>query len=94
MRTFHPRMAWIYWTCQETVGGGAGWVRGGVRGMDAAAKPPGTGSRRPPRTQPVPPNPQPSCCRCRCSGFKGGCRAAGPAMQEPHLPRRRLCLKP
>ncbi len=33
MRTFHPRMAWIYWTCQETVGGGAGWVRGGVRGM-------------------------------------------------------------
>ncbi len=41
MRTFHPRMAWIYWMCQQTVGGGAGWGRGGVRGMDAAAKPQG-----------------------------------------------------
>lgn len=37
--TFHPRMAWIYRTGQETVGGGAGWVRGGLRGMDAADKP-------------------------------------------------------
>ena len=30
----------------------SGWVRGGVSRMDAAAKPPGTDSRRPPRTQP------------------------------------------
>jgi hypothetical protein len=41
---------------RESVRGGAGWVRGGVRGMDAAAKPPGMGLRRPPRTQPAPPS--------------------------------------
>ena len=74
MRTFHPRMAWIHRTHQQTVGGGAGWVRGGVRGMDAAAKP-RDGLTASPRTQPAPPNLQPSCCRCRCSGFKAG---AGP----------------
>jgi len=43
-------------THTETVRGGAGWVRGGVRGMDAAAKPPRTGSRRPPRTHPARPS--------------------------------------
>ncbi len=47
-------------TRTETVRGRAGWVRGGVRGMDAAAKPPWTGSRRPPRTPPRPAKPQPS----------------------------------
>jgi len=36
----------------KSVRGRSGWVRGGVRGMDAAAKPPWTDSRRPPRTQP------------------------------------------
>ena len=35
----------------ETVRGRAGWVRG-VRGMDAAAKPPGTDSRRPRESNP------------------------------------------
>ena len=36
----------------KSVRGRSGWVRGGVSRMDAAAKPPGTDSRRPPRTQP------------------------------------------
>ncbi|WP_256647617.1 hypothetical protein, partial [Stenotrophomonas maltophilia] len=36
------------WTHTETVRGRAGGIRGGVRGMDAAAKPPRTDSRRPP----------------------------------------------
>ena len=37
---------------QETVRGRAGWVRGSVRRMDAAAKPPRTGLRRPPQPDP------------------------------------------
>jgi len=44
------------WQHTETIRGRAGWVRGGVRGMDAAAKPPRTGSRRPPRTHPARPS--------------------------------------
>jgi len=36
----------------KSVRGRSGWVRGGVSRMDAADKPPGTDSRRPPRTQP------------------------------------------
>ncbi len=46
----------VGWPHTETVRGRAGWVRGGVRGMDAAAKPTGTYLRRPPRTQPARPN--------------------------------------
>ncbi len=40
------------WTRTETVRGREGGLRRGVRGMDAAAKPPGTGSRRPLRAPP------------------------------------------
>ncbi|MGG6387252.1 hypothetical protein, partial [Bacillus velezensis] len=43
-------------THPETVRGRAGWVRGGVRDMDAAAKPPWTGSRRPPGIDPARPS--------------------------------------
>ena len=44
------------WTHPETVRGRAGWVRGGVRRMDAAAKPTRTYLRRPPRTHPARPS--------------------------------------
>ncbi|MDF2482352.1 MAG: hypothetical protein K0R79_2709, partial [Stenotrophomonas indicatrix] len=62
----HPRMAWIYVStkvdtyqsrkpfrqiaeiCRRRGGSGCG----GVRGMDAAAKPPGMGLRRPPQSDP------------------------------------------
>ena len=83
----HPRMAWIYRRSRKSVGGG--WVRWrGVRGMDAAAKPPGTGLRRPRhRTHPaIPREPRfcfgrcRCCCCCCCPGL-GGCRA--PPGQSP-----------
>src|SRR5690606_26444652 len=44
-----------WWTHTETVRGRAGWARGGVRRMDAAAKPTRTYSRRPPRAHPARP---------------------------------------
>ena len=43
---------------RETAGGGTGWVGGGASAMDGAHKPPGMDSRRPPTTQPVPPDSQ------------------------------------
>ncbi len=46
------------WRAQEPVQGRAGRVRRGVRGMDAAAKPPWMGSRRPRLTPPARPSPR------------------------------------
>src|SRR6185437_11294930 len=95
----HPRMAWICVstkvdthqeqampfqpiaeTCRRRGGSGCG----GVRGMDAAAKPPRTGLRRPP--QPDPPRHPTECtllllmCCCR-----SGCRVQpGPSPPSPY----------
>ena len=55
----HPRMAWIHQIARICQGWGGVGVRG-VRGMDAAAKPPWTGSRRP--RAPTPPR-QPTECQ-------------------------------
>ncbi|QDL27667.1 hypothetical protein EGM71_07870 [Stenotrophomonas maltophilia] len=55
----HPRMAWIHQIAEICQGWGGIGVRG-VRGMDAAAKPPWTGSRRP--RAPTPPR-QPTECQ-------------------------------
>ncbi len=46
-----------WWRPRETVRGRVGRRGGGVRGMDAAAKPPGMGSRRPPTRLPTRPTP-------------------------------------
>ncbi|PJO50279.1 hypothetical protein CR156_22425 [Stenotrophomonas lactitubi] len=69
----HPRMAWIYWppgNCRRR--GGVG-LRG-VRGMDAAAKPPRMGLRRP--RNPTPPR-HPTQCRFGCCSGCGLKASAG-----------------
>ncbi len=85
-----PEFRQIAENCRRRGGSGCG----GVRGMDAAAKPPGTGSRRPP--QPDPPRHPTECscrccrCRCCCPGFGlCGCRAQ-PGRSPPLMLRRRM----
>ncbi|GEM_PF-970272 len=85
-----PGFRQIAENCRRRGGSGCG----GVRGMDAAAKPPGTGLRRPPQPG-TPRHPtECSCCRCccrrrrRCSGLCG-CRAQ-PGRSPPLMLRRRM----
>ncbi|QGL89870.1 hypothetical protein FEO91_16810 [Stenotrophomonas maltophilia] len=78
----HPRMAWIYRVDQSrhlptAAGICQRWGGVGVRGvsrMDAAAKPPGTGLRRP-RTPTPPRHPTEyrfCCCCCCCLNAAAG----------------------
>ncbi len=85
------------WTRTETVRGREGGLRRGVRGMDAAAKPPWTGSRRPLRDPPPPPprrgkapvgGPPPA------GGGRGGIRTMDAAAKPPGTGSRRPLRDP
>ena len=79
----------------RSVEGRSGWVGGGVRGMDAAAKPPGMGSRRPPPTHPNRPKPgsrfgrQPRGGCARWPVSPAGATSACPAPRPAHRPAAR-----
>ncbi len=83
-------------THTRSVEGRPGWVGGGVRGMDAAAKPPRMGSRRPPANPSGPTKTGIPLWRPAARGLRplagqplAEATSAGPAPQPAHPPAAR-----